>query len=234
MIVITSAFNEQDAAIELKSYLINIKHEVSDLERVILVDNGSTDGTYSLWVELFKNFPDIELIQNPDGRGWGDGIKAALALIPAGTQVLIFPSDLQFPVEDVIRVAKAALSRSDTANFAVFSHRQARSDGFLLKFRGLLWRLVMALTLGRIIKDPASQLRSFSYLPEISGFSSPNFGFDIQLQKFWVDRSLPYTELGVAFIPRKTGSTSLGGYFKAGYAALLELLRLRSWRNSGI
>jgi hypothetical protein len=174
------------------------------------------------------------LFQNPGGRGWGDGIKAALRVVPFGKQVLIFPSDLQFPVEDTVRVAKEALARSDLRNFAVFSHRQIRSDGFLLEFRGLLWRLVIALALGRTTKDPASQLRSFSNLPAVVGLSSTNFGFDIQLQKHWVDRSLPYTELGVTFIPRKTGSTSLGGYFKAGQNALLELVRLRSGRKSGL
>jgi len=71
--VFVPAFNEVDnLAPTVETIMRALSVSVEDYE-VIVVDDGSTDGTYEVAETLADRFPEIRVIHNPRNRGLGYG-----------------------------------------------------------------------------------------------------------------------------------------------------------------
>ena len=61
-------------------------HEQTLPHEVIVVDNGSTDGTHDL---LQERWPQVRVISFPDNRGFGKAVNAGVAAATSQTVVLL-------------------------------------------------------------------------------------------------------------------------------------------------
>lgn len=76
----------------LRQFLPNVlQHSTLDDVRVIVADNGSTDGSLTL---LSEQFPQVEQIRLPQNYGFAEGYNRALAQIRA-TYYVLLNSDVQ-------------------------------------------------------------------------------------------------------------------------------------------
>ncbi|MEA2626792.1 MAG: hypothetical protein QOD06_2837 [Candidatus Binatota bacterium] len=110
-----------------------------DLE-IIVVDDGSRDGTTDRVLAEAAVDPRVRLIRFPDNRGYGAAVKTGLQ---AATKELVFftDSDLQFDLEQIGEL----LARSAEAGVVV-GYRADRSDSWPRKLNAWAWnRLQRAL-----------------------------------------------------------------------------------------
>src|SRR5947209_678339 len=146
--IVIPAFNEErrlDATLnKLDAFL---KGEDWNAE-IIVVDDGSTDGTARLVTREMQQKPYLRLLQNHINRGKGfslrRGIEAAL-----GEVILLSDADLSVPIKEVHKLLNAIREGADIAigsrgvdaggeRLAAPWHRRLCSAGFKLLVRSVL------------------------------------------------------------------------------------------------
>jgi glycosyltransferase involved in cell wall biosynthesis len=92
---------------------------------VILVDDGSTDGTYGLAVELHSRDPRLKVVRLSRGFGHQVALSAGLDLA-GGDAVITMDGDLQHPPE-VIPALVSRWQQGDEIVYAVMEERRGES-----------------------------------------------------------------------------------------------------------
>jgi len=134
--VIIPAHNES-ANIEnqVREFITNLPCEVAEvLKEVILVENGSSDGTLGACQRLGRSYPDMIRVCTIPNGSYGEAIKHGM-LVSRGTHLSILECDFL----DATFVARSiAIFRANQAQLIVGSKRHPESfDGRPLKRRVL-------------------------------------------------------------------------------------------------
>ncbi len=95
--VIVPAFNEVENVAPL---LAELAEKLDPAYEVILVDDGSTDGTFSKADSLRDRYPFLRVCRLPKNQGKTAAVLAGFA-IARGEYISIFDADLQFSPEDI-------------------------------------------------------------------------------------------------------------------------------------
>lgn len=97
--IVAPAYNEQDC---IEEFARRLQGTFSELPRydfeVIVVENGSRDGTYSLLLDVCRSDPRFKVVQLARNFGADGGITAGLAYA-RGDAAVIMSTDLQDPPE---------------------------------------------------------------------------------------------------------------------------------------
>ena len=119
MSVAIVSFNTRDVLAECVASVVG-----AGPERVVVVDNASTDGT----VEMFAGrFPGVEVIANPDNRGYGAAANQGVAA--CGTfAVLILNSDARIASDSLDQLTDYLVAHPSAA---VVGPRLVNADGTL-------------------------------------------------------------------------------------------------------
>jgi glycosyltransferase involved in cell wall biosynthesis len=75
---------------------------------VIVIDDGSTDGSWELLQQLKQRYPFLRAIRHRSRRGIADALRSGY-LAAAGRVLVFYPADLQFKPEDIPRLAQPIL-----------------------------------------------------------------------------------------------------------------------------
>ncbi|MEI6306276.1 MAG: glycosyltransferase family 2 protein [Deltaproteobacteria bacterium] len=118
--VIIPVYNERETICEV---LLRMRH-VSLVKQIVVVDDGSTDGTADLLREEAERDPSLTLLTHPHNRGKGAAIRTALPHI-TGDIILIQDADLEYDPTDYPRLIAPILDgRADV----VYGSRFVGSD----------------------------------------------------------------------------------------------------------
>jgi polyisoprenyl-phosphate glycosyltransferase len=123
--VVVPLRNEEEVLPSFAERLTATLETLDDEWEVILVDDGSTDGTYGLAVELHSRDPRLKVVRLSRGFGHQVALSAGLDLA-RGDAVITMDGDLQHPPE----VIPALLSRwqeGDEIVYAVMEERRGES-----------------------------------------------------------------------------------------------------------
>lgn len=104
------AYNEQENIDELLSHIVTFfkENNIDDWEAII-IDDGSTDDTWErLVVNADRNY-NIKTIRHRKNLGVSDALLTGF-LESKGKYIVYFPADLQFHLDDVLRMVKKAES----------------------------------------------------------------------------------------------------------------------------
>jgi polyisoprenyl-phosphate glycosyltransferase len=119
--VVAPLRNEEELLPELVTRLTRVLDALEDSWEVILVDDGSTDGTYGLAVEAHARDPRIKVVRL--SRGFGHQLALSAGLDQArGEAVITMDGDLQHPPE-VIPELVARWRGGDEIVYAVMTER---------------------------------------------------------------------------------------------------------------
>lgn len=146
----------------VKTYCQNvIEKTLAYVEKIIVVDDGSTDGTKDILLELEKKYPSqILFINHKKNRGKGfcllDGFKVFKE--NKGEVLVALDSDSQHKPEDIPRLASAVLDGED---FVVGS-RTFKNMPFKSRYANMLICLILRLRFPHAPKDTQSGYRAFS------------------------------------------------------------------------
>lgn len=136
--VIIPIYNDEDVLDELNHRLMRVLPDLADRYEIVLVDDGSSDGSWAKIEEIKKvneNIVGIKLIRN---FGQQNAISAGLDHVQ-GDVVVIMDSDLQDRPEDIHKLLEAL--QNNDASMAI-AQWISRKDGFFKKMVSRLFYVV--------------------------------------------------------------------------------------------
>ena len=104
------AYNERDNIVPLLDHIAGFFNDnnINDWEAII-IDDGSTDGTWEVLNENLHKHPNIRAIRHRKNLGVSDALLTGF-LESRGKYLVYFPADLQFHLDDVLLMVKKAES----------------------------------------------------------------------------------------------------------------------------
>ena len=101
--VLIPAYNEKENLEELLNHIHKFR-EKEDIDwEFIIIDDGSTDGSFELLKKLHGRYPYIKVIKHRRNFGLTEALLTGLHY-STGDALVFFPADLQFHLEDVMKM----------------------------------------------------------------------------------------------------------------------------------
>ncbi|MHC5172921.1 MAG: glycosyltransferase family 2 protein, partial [Planctomycetota bacterium] len=96
-------YNEKESICALTEKTVSIAGGVCDDYEIILVDDGSSDGTAELADELAEKYPAVRVIHHPVNKGYGAALQSGFR---AATKEYVFftDGDGQFDIAELLDV----------------------------------------------------------------------------------------------------------------------------------
>ena len=70
------AYNDEKTIAKMVADALDILPALTDDFEVIVINDGSTDGTGAVLDELARTFPKVKVIHHPSNRGYGAAVRA--------------------------------------------------------------------------------------------------------------------------------------------------------------
>jgi glycosyltransferase involved in cell wall biosynthesis len=197
-----------------------VRNFFDDFE-IIIVDDGSRDGTGAIVDGLASANSRIRVIRHPQNRGYGAALKSGFAHC---TKDLIFftDADRQFDLRELGRLI-LLIEECDIAA----GYRLNRRDPLLRRMNGFLWTKATALLLGFTMRDVNCAFKLFrrgvfSELRLRSDGALINAEILARARK----KGFVVREIGVHHYPRSAGRPT-GAQTKVIFRALRDLVKLK-------
>lgn len=215
-IVIPCYNEEKNIPLILKKFQSEIHSE--DIE-VILVNNGSTDGSAEIIRELLPSFPFARTVLVPKNQGYGYGIIQGLKE-SKGDFIGWTHADLQTDPGDVIKAYKILEAKHWDINTYVKGNRKGRglSDQFFTFGMSVFETLYLRKKLYDVNAQPNIFSREF-----FNSWKNPPFDFALDLYVLYMAqvKKLDIVRFDVQFPPRVYGSS----HWNTGIAAKWKFIK---------
>ncbi len=226
--IIIPAYNEEA---RLPQTLDNIVAYLQRGEReteIIVVDDGSSDGTVAMIERYTLQHPFIRLLRNPGNRGKGYAVRAGM-LAGTGEWRLISDADLSAPIEELDKLLDAAIAQQ--AEVAVGSRAIDRTlvavhQPAFREYSGRLFNLIMRWVTGLPFQDTQCGFKLYSAAAAQEIFSRQTldgFSFDVEDLVIAKVRKLKAIEVAVRW--SNVEGTKVG--IAQGLRSFLDLARIR-------
>jgi glycosyltransferase involved in cell wall biosynthesis len=201
---------------------------------IIVVDDGSRDGTVALVEAVAREDSRVHLLRNPGNRGKGYSIRHGM-LEARCEWVLFSDADQSAPIEEVDKLLRAAQERG--ARVAIGSRALDRSligvhQGRLREIIGIVLNRVMRVVTGLPFADTQCGFKLYARDAVRLIFTRQQLdGFSFDVEDLFIARVLgiPATEVGVRW--NNVEGTKVG--VMVGPQFFLDLLRIRYYRLAG-
>ena len=214
--------NEADNVETMTEACLRMARRVARDHEVIIVDDGSTDGTAALADALADKYPDeVRVARNQPNRGYGGALQRGFR---AAAKDLIFytDGDGQFDVEEIDRLIPL-LDEYDI----VSAYRLERQDNFLRRFNGAAWTRLGRRALGLHVRGVGCAFKIYPrrVIAETE-LRSEGALIDAEMLARATRAGYRIGQVGVHHHPRSAGQSS-GGDPRVILRAFRELLALR-------
>ena len=233
--VIVPAFNEAKrlpgTLRTLRVYLDGAGEEYEEYE-VIVVDDGSHDGTAELAAQVAARWPQLGVIRLPQNRGKGASVRAGILAARGGLR-LFTDADLSTPITEL---AKLRPLIDGTTAVAIGSRAVASSQ---VEVHQPLGREVMGRTYNRMLQllvlpglhDTQCGFKLFTAEAAVACFTplrTPGFGFDAEVLLRARRLGFGIAEVGVVW---RHAENSRVSPLRDSVGTLVDLIRLRLRRD---
>jgi glycosyltransferase involved in cell wall biosynthesis len=201
----------------------------ADEYEIIVVDDGSSDGTADVTRQVMESHPHVRLVQHPVNQGFGAAVFSGFTNAEKDW-IFYTDADRQFVLSELERF----VPHMDEADL-IAGYRAPRRDPFMRVFYGKGWSALCTLLFGYTVRDVDCGFKLFrreiiqSLAPTIA---SRGATFSIE----WLVRAkragYRFVELPVTHRPRVVGSQT-GANINVITRAFRELVqvRLQLWRE---
>jgi glycosyltransferase involved in cell wall biosynthesis len=145
--IVLPAYNEADNIKAMIGDVVETFNGIADTYEVIVVDDGSRDGTDQVVTSLEARHPELRLVQHAENKGYGAAVFSGLT---AATKDLVFftDADRQFDLSEIENLL-SLMSDTDL----VVGYRAPRRDPFMRKLNGWGWSILVTLLFGYTARD---------------------------------------------------------------------------------
>ncbi|MGA2181395.1 MAG: dolichyl-phosphate beta-glucosyltransferase [Bryobacteraceae bacterium] len=192
--VVIPAYNEvRRLPATLDRVLAWLDSQALEFREVIVVNDGSTDGTATLVESRRDASPGLRLLNNPGNRGKGYSVRHGM-LEARGEWVLFSDADLSTPIEDAARLFAAATEAR--ADIAVGSRAVDRSlvsvrQSPLREWSGRFFNVVMRAVTGLPFRDTQCGFKLYRASAAREVFSRQRLdGFSFDVEDLYIARLL--------------------------------------------
>ena len=184
--IVIPAFNEEGRLAESLRRIREYLNRRSMQFEVLVVDDGSTDGTVKLVEGARGGFPELRLICNSGNHGKGFSVRRGM-LEARGEIALFTDADLSAPIEEADKLLAAL--RDDAYDGAIGSRALDRSliDVHQSRFReiaGIIFNLLVRSAVGLPFQDTQCGFKAFRMEKSRAIFELQRiegFGFDPEI-----------------------------------------------------
>jgi len=141
------AYNEAENIEAMVADVIQVMDPLTDDYEVIVVDDGSGDGTGQVVKSLTRQYPQVRLVSHEVNQGYGAAVFSGLT--SASKELVFFTdSDRQFDLREIEKL----LAHIDKADLVV-GYRAPRRDPVMRKLNGWGWSALVTLLFGYTARD---------------------------------------------------------------------------------
>jgi hypothetical protein len=224
------AFNEKDNIEDTLDAACTILPLFVRRFEIVVIDDGSCDGTGALVKHYAENNGQVRLISHPENRGYGAAVSSGLRAA-IGDLVAFTDSDGQFSMLDLPPLL-AQIGRND----AVFGFRYRRADSPLRLFNAWGWNRLVRAVLGVQIRDLDCAFKLFRReVVEQLQLTAMGAAINAEILVQCSRRGWRFVEMPVNHYPRRGGAPT-GAALRVIARAFRELpllLRYR-WRSTPV
>jgi len=220
--VVIPAYNEKGALRAALDQAVAEIERVGPLFEIIVVDDGSDDGTPALLGELAAAEPRIRVVRHPGNLGKGRALLTGLAAA-SFEWILFIDADLQIPLSE-FGSFEAASSEADV----IIGYRRDKRYTLHRRALSLVYRGIVRILFGLRVRDVGCPFKLFKGdLLRGIPFSTSGFGIDVELLWRLSHAGARMREFPVESLPRRTGVSKVTLRGLAGCVWELAQLRMR-------
>jgi glycosyltransferase involved in cell wall biosynthesis len=199
---------------------VELCQELSGDTEIIIVNDGSSDGTAALADRLARSHNNVRVIHHSVNRGYGGALQSGFR---SASKELVFytDGDGQFDLRDL----RDVILLSGQAD-VVTCYRIDRQDPWYRLLNTWLFEKVVFLFLGLRVKDPDCAFKVYRReVLESINMTSEGAMIDVEMLLQAQRRGYCIVQRGVRHLPRKTGVSS-GGNVRVIFRAMKEMVRM--------
>lgn len=233
--IVIPAYNEEKRLSPgLERVIAYLGKKSFSFSEILVVDDGSTDGTAKLVEAWTCRAPSVRLIRNPGNRGKGYAVRHGVEQA-RGEWILSTDADLSAPIEELDKLWAAASARG--AQVAIGSRALDRSlvgvhQPALREAAGRFFNLVMRCVMRLPFRDTQCGFKLFEARAAKEIFRRQQidgFGFDVE--DLFIARKLGYRAVEVPVHWDNVEGTKVSAF--RGLDAFFDLVRVRWYQFQG-
>jgi len=195
---------------------------------VVVVDDGSTDGSGGLVQQRFAHRPELRVLSHPGNRGKGHAVRSG-ALSARGDTVLMTDADLSTPIEELQKLLPWLDRGYDLVigSRAMAQSEIRRHQPFYREGGGKLFNLMVRLVVLPEFHDTQCGFKLFRrepLRPVLNRLEINGFAFDVEIIALARAQGLRVAEVPVVWINSPLSRVRMGAALRA-FADLLQIRR---------
>jgi glycosyltransferase involved in cell wall biosynthesis len=221
--IVMPVFNERDTIAEILKRV----HDVGMAEEIIIVDDGSTDGTREVLPDLAAEYPQVRLHFHDRNQGKGAAVNTGIQAA-TGDLVLIQDADLEYDPRDYPSLLEPIQEgKADVVYGSRFLGAPRRVTMFWHMVANKLLTLLTNILYNSILTDMETGYKLFRR-EVIQSFTirSKRFNFEPEITAKLLKRRIRIFEVPISFNPREYAEGKKIG-LKDAFEALWTLLKYR-------
>ena len=230
--IIIPAYNEEKRLpAALEQVIAYLSTGAWDFAEVVVVDDGSVDGTVRVAEKMHERYPELRVLRNPGNRGKGYAVRHGM-LECRGEWALFTDADLSAPIKELDKLWRAG--GNEAAQVVIGSRALDRRligvhQSWFRENAGRVFNLMMRIITGLPFHDTQCGFKLFEAAAAREIFrrqTLDGFGFDVEV--LFIARRLGYRAIEVPVRWNDVEGTKVSAW--RGIAAFLDPLRVR-WNH---
>ncbi|HYM49776.1 MAG TPA: glycosyltransferase family 2 protein [Candidatus Limnocylindrales bacterium] len=141
------AFNEEANLAQSVARTVAALSETTSAHEVVVVDDGSRDGTAELLAALEGRHPTLRVVTHPQNRGYGAALRSGFAAARY-EWIFMMDADNQFDPNEIGMLLAYTAEADIVAGF-----RRERKDPMVRRLNALAFFTLVRLLFGRLVRD---------------------------------------------------------------------------------
>jgi glycosyltransferase involved in cell wall biosynthesis len=214
-------YNEKDSIRGLTEKSIRVAGDICDDYEIVLVDDGSSDGTSEMMDQLADKYPMVHVVHHRVNQGYGAALQSGFR---AARKDYVFytDGDGQFDIAELPKL----LPLIDQYDI-VSGYRMNRQEGLLRKINAFCWTKFVGWLFNLKLRDIDCAFKLYKReLFDTIEMHSTGALIDTEILARAQRKGYTIAQIGVHHYPRMSGQSS-GGNIKVIIRAFKELFKLR-------
>ena len=226
--VIIPAYNEEKRLGNSLNLISQYLEKRYNAYEVIVVDDGSSDGTRHITEKLKKSIPNLKIVSNPKNMGKGYSVKKGI-LRSAGDTILFSDADLSTPIDQLEKCENSLKGGYDIAIGSRISKGAVilKHQSILREYMGKIFNLFVYMIVIGGIKDTQCGFKLFKRRVALDIFSRQKInGFSFDVEILYIAKKLGY-KIGVVPVIWSNVPNSKVRILGSSLNMLLELAKIK-------